>query len=210
MSSATTSPWILFITGPGGADRRPATSLFRIRDCLVTDVVKSLFLIRHTETFFNLEDRIGGNPDLTPRGRAQADALGRFFRNKKISYIFTSELNRTIQTAGAIKALQDDCTIVRLKEFNEIYAGICEDMTYDEIQRYKPDIHSARKADKYNYTYPGGEGYATMKERIKIGIKKAFYLNQRPDNIMISGHRAVNRMILSTFLYRREEDVPYI
>ena len=182
----------------------------RIRDCLVTDVVKSLFLIRHTETFFNVEDRIGGDSDLTPRGREQANALGRFFKNKKISYIFTSEKKRTIQTAKAIKTLQHDCTIVPLKEFNEIHAGICEGMTYDEIQRFKPDIHSARKADKYDYIYPGGEGYATMKERIKIGIKKAFYLNQRTDNIMIIGHRAVNRMILSHFLYRREEDVPYI
>ena len=182
----------------------------RIRDCLVTDVVKSLFLIRHTETFFNVEDRIGGNPDLTPKGLGQAAALGRFFQNKRISYIFTSELKRTIQTAQAIRALQNDCTIVQLREFNEIHAGICEGMTYDEIQRFKPDIHSARKADKYSYTYPGGEGYATMKERIKIGIKKAFYLNQRPDNIMIIGHRAVNRMILSHFLYRRQEDVPYI
>ncbi len=182
----------------------------RIRDCLVTDVVKSLFLIRHTESMFNIEDRIGGDPDLTAKGRSQAQALGRFFRKKKIAYIFTSEKRRTIQTAQPIKELQQDCTIVPLREFNEIDAGICEGMTYDEIQRLKPDIHSARKANKYNYSYPGGEGYASMKERIKIGIKKAFFLNQRPDNIMIIGHRAVNRMILSHFLYRREDDVPYI
>jgi len=182
----------------------------RIRDCLVTDVVKSLFLIRHTESEFNVEDRIGGDPDLTHRGITQAQALGRFFQKKKIAYIFTSEKKRTIQTAHYIQALQEDCTIVPLKEFNEIDAGICEGMTYDEIQRLKPDVYAARKADKYNYTYPLGEGYATMKERIKIGIKKAFFLNQKPDNIMIVGHRAVNRMILSHFLYRREEDVPYI
>lgn len=182
----------------------------RIRDCLVTDVVKSLFLIRHTESMFNIEDRIGGDPDLTIRGTAQAEALGKFFQKKRISFIFTSEKKRTVQTAEPIKALQHDCTIVQLKEFNEIDAGICEGLTYDEIQRLKPDIHSARKANKYNYSYPGGEGYASMKERIKIGIKKAFFLNQRPDNIMIIGHRAVNRMILSHFLYRREEDVPYI
>jgi len=182
----------------------------RIRDCLVTDVVKSLYLIRHTESMYNVEDRIGGDPDLTERGREQARALGRFFRKKRLAYIFTSEKKRTIQTAEAIRAEQEDCEIVPLREFNEINAGICEGMTYDEIQRFKPDIHSARKANKYTYAYPGGEGYATMKERIKIGIKKAFFLNQKPDNIMIIGHRAVNRMILSHFLYRREDDVPYI
>lgn len=182
----------------------------RIRDCLVTDVVKSLFLIRHTETFFNVDDRIGGDTDLTPKGMEQADALGQFFHRKKIAYIFTSEKKRTIQTAQAIRKLQRDCTIVPLKEFNEINAGICEGMSYDEIQRTMPEIYSARKRDKYNYVYTGGEGYNTMKERIKIGVKKAFFLNRKTDNIMIIGHRAVNRMILSHFLYRREEDVPYI
>lgn len=182
----------------------------RIRDCLVTDVVKGLFLVRHTETFYNVEDRIGGDADLTPKGMDQARALGRFFKRKKISYIFTSEKNRTIQTARMIQDLQSDCTIVPLKEFNEINSGICEGMSYDEIQKTMPEVYTARKADKYNYVYPGGEGYNSMKERIKIGIKKAFFLNRKTDNIMIVGHRAVNRMILSHFLYRREEDVPYI
>jgi broad specificity phosphatase PhoE len=182
----------------------------RIRDCLVTDVVKSLYLIRHTETYYNVDDRIGGNAELTPKGLKQAEALARFFQRKRISYIFTSEKIRTIQTAQAIQRLQNDCTIVNLKEFNEIDSGVCEGMSYDEIQRNMPEVYSARKADKYNYEYPGGEGYNSMKERIKIGIKKAFYLNMKPDNIMIVGHRAVNRMILSHFLYRRQEDVPYI
>jgi broad specificity phosphatase PhoE len=49
-----------------------------------------------------------------------------------------------------------------------------------------------------------------MKARITQGIKKAFFLNRRANNIMIVGHQAVNRMILSHFLYRREDDVPYI
>ncbi|HHO75743.1 MAG TPA: 6-phosphofructokinase [Deltaproteobacteria bacterium] len=189
-------------------DQMPLYS--RIRDCLVTDVVKGLFLLRHTESFYNVEDRIGGDAGLTPKGQEQASALGRFFRKKKISYIFTSEKKRTIQTAQMIKSRQDDCTIVPLEEFNEIFSGICEGMSYDEIQKTMPDVYSDRKADKYNYVYPEGEGYITMKERIKIGIKKAFFLNRKTDNIMIIGHRAVNRMILSHFLYRREEDVPYI
>ena len=49
-----------------------------------------------------------------------------------------------------------------------------------------------------------------MKPRIYNGIKKALYLSGTSTNIMIVGHQAVNRMILSHFLYRRQEDVPYI
>jgi broad specificity phosphatase PhoE/predicted kinase len=182
----------------------------RIRDCLVTDSVKSLFLIRHGETHFNLQDRIGGDSDLTKGGAVQAKALGKYFERSRLPVIFTSEKKRTIQTAQPIKALQKNCVIIPLREFNEIDSGTCECMSYDEIREKMPDVYLARKRDKYNYIYPKGEGYVTMKQRIDRGIKKALYLSSNSDNIMIIGHRAVNRMILSHFLYRRPDDVPYI
>ncbi|HIC86030.1 MAG TPA: 6-phosphofructokinase [Desulfobacterales bacterium] len=181
-----------------------------IRDFLVTDTIKNLFLIRHGETTFNLEDRIGGDSSLTAKGRAQAEALARYFSRKKIPVIFTSKKKRTIETAQPIAARQENCVIISLEEFNEIYSGVCECMTYEEIREKMPEVYYARRKDKYNYVYPGGEGYVTMKERIDRGIKKALYLTGGSDNIMIIGHRAVNRMILSHFLYRRTEDVPYI
>ena len=182
----------------------------RLRDYIVTDEVKNLFLIRHTQTQYNVVNRIGGNSPLTKKGRAQAVALALFFKKKKISYIFTSEKTRTMDTARAICEMQDNCRIISLKEFNEINAGICERMTYEDIERKLPRVFEKRGADKYHYVYPDGESYETMKPRITQGIKKAFFLNRRANNIMIVGHQAVNRMILSHFLYRREDDVPYI
>lgn len=182
----------------------------RIRDCLVTDSVRNLFLIRHGETYFNLEDRIGGDSSLTKNGILQAKALAAYFERKKIPTIFTSEKKRTLQTAEPIKARQKNCVIMPLPEFNEIDSGVCECMSYDEIREKRPDVSRARKRDKYNYIYPEGEGYISMRERIDRGIKKTLYLSSNSDNIMIIGHRAVNRMILSHFLYRRPEDVPYI
>ena len=73
-----------------------------------------------------------------------------------------------------------------------------------------PEVARGRAADKYRYVYPGGEGYATMAERVVRGLKKVFYLGNYDENIMIVGHRAVNRMILSRFLSRQEEEIPYI
>jgi broad specificity phosphatase PhoE len=106
--------------------------------------------------------------------------------------------------------MQADCKIISIKEFDEIDAGICEEMSYREIEERRANIFHGREADKYHYVYPRGESYETMKPRIEAGIKKAFFLNRHADNIMIIGHQAVNRMILSHFLYRREIDVPYI
>jgi broad specificity phosphatase PhoE/predicted kinase len=181
-----------------------------IRDLLVADTVKNLFLIRHGETYFNLQNRIGGNSGLTENGKVQARALARHFRNRKIPVIFTSGKKRTVQTAFPIMREQPNCTIIPLKEFDEIDSGACEQMSYGEIRETMPQVYAARKRNKYNYIYPRGEGYVSMKERVDKGIKKALYLSSNPQNIMIVGHRAVNRMILSHFLYRREEDVPYI
>jgi broad specificity phosphatase PhoE len=182
----------------------------RLRDYLVTDEVKNLFLVRHTETEYNVANRIGGDSSLTKKGEEQAVALGQFFKKKKISYIFTSKKQRTIDTARVISSMQDDCRIISLQEFDEINAGICERMTYENIEKKMPHVFKKRGVDKYHYVYPEGESYATMKPRIIQGIKKAFFLNRRANNIMIVGHQAVNRMILSHFLYRREDDVPYI
>lgn len=182
----------------------------QIRDFLLTDMVRNLYLIRHGETYFNLENRIGGDSDLTDNGRSQAQALARYFRSKRIPLIFTSNKLRTIQTAEAIRNMQEECTIIPLPEFNEIDSGICESMSYEEIKQGMPQVYRGRKKDKYNYVYPKGEGYVSMETRIDRGIKKALYLSRPSDNIMIIGHRAVNRMILSHFLFRRREDVPYI
>ncbi len=182
----------------------------QVRDFLVTDRLKHLHLVRHGETYFNLEDRIGGDSELTENGRLQAEALAEYFSRKEIPVIFTSAKKRAVQTAEPIKRLQKNCTIIPLDEFNEIDSGVCECMSYDEIRREMPDVYFARKIDKYNYIYPEGEGYVTMKERIDLGINKVLYLSDTSRNIMIIGHRAANRMILSHFLFRKEEDVPYI
>lgn len=106
----------------------------QIRDLLITDTVRHLYLIRHGETYFNLENRIGGDSSLTENGRLQAEALAKYFSKRDIPLIFTSEKKRTIQTAESIKALQKNCTIIPLAEFNEINSGICESMSYEEIR----------------------------------------------------------------------------
>jgi len=182
----------------------------RLRDIITTRIVKNLYLVRHGETCFNLDDRIGGDSDLTDKGRAQALSLADYFATVRIPIIFTSKHKRTLQTAAPIAAHQEHCSIIALPEFNEIHAGICDGMTYQEIRKSMPEVATARNRNKYGYVYPGGEGYVSMEERVHRGLRKVFYLNNYDDNIMIVGHRAVNRMILSDFVFRPKEEVPYI
>lgn len=181
-----------------------------IRDILVSDWIRNLYLIRHGQTMYNLEGRIGGDSDLTQQGLEQAEALGRHFRGFSIPYIFTSTRKRSHQTAAPIFKGQDHCTVTALSEFDEINAGICEHMRYEEIKRTWPNEYRRRQKDKYHYIYPEGEGYISMKERVDKGLRKALFLSGNAEALMIVGHQAINRMILSYFLFRRTEDVPFI
>ncbi len=183
----------------------------QIRDIILTTTVSNLYLVRHGQTHDNLVNRIGGDARLTPHGIGQAKSMAEAFQSITTPYIFCGPKIRTIQTAQIIRKRQGlDCGVVPLPEFSEIDAGICEGMSYQEIKRDKPDIYQARIQDKYYYVYPEGEGYVTMKDRINRGIKKALFLSAMAEHIIIVGHQAANRMILSHFLYRREQDVPYI
>ncbi|MGM5482068.1 MAG: bifunctional nucleoside/nucleotide kinase/histidine phosphatase family protein [Nanobdellota archaeon] len=180
-----------------------------LRDLFVSDCVKNLFLIRHGETKYNSQNRIGGDSDLTDKGKLQAEKISEYFSSIQVPYIFTSFKKRAESASRIIKQKQKSCKIINFDEFNEINAGICENMTYEEIMRDMPEIFEARKADKYNYVYPEGESYRIMYDRVKRGIKRAIFLAGNSSTFMIVGHRAVNRIILSYFLYRRKEDIPY-
>jgi broad specificity phosphatase PhoE/predicted kinase len=183
----------------------------QLRDLLVTDYVKNLFLVRHGQTTDNTVERIGGDAPLTDKGQEQASRLSNSFKSIRLPYIFCSRKQRTWQTAKPICDMQSSgCTLIQLEEFNEIDAGVCEEMTYEEIKTQMPHVYYERLMDKYNYVYPQGEGYVSMRTRIDRGVKKALFLSGNADHIVIVGHRAVNRMILAHFLYRRIEDVPYI
>lgn len=182
----------------------------QIRDILVSDWVRNLYLVRHSESEYNIEGRIGGDAPLTDRGRMQATALARHFSGVNIPYVFTSTHLRSAQTAAAVLEGHPGCVCITLPEFDEINAGICDGLTYDDIRRRMPEEYAERSRDKYHYIYPGGEGYVTLKPRVAHGFRKALFLSGAAPGILLIGHQAINRMILSLFMYRRDDSVPYI
>lgn len=115
---------------------------------------RSIYLTRHGESVYNLMGRIGGDSDLSERGVQYAHALGQYITDQKIPSlrVWTSQLKRTIQTAEPINASQE-----RWKALDEINAGICEEMTYEEIQEKFPKEFALRDQDKFHYRYPKGE-----------------------------------------------------
>lgn len=116
--------------------------------------------------------------------------------------IWTSTLRRTIQTAAALPHHSRRS----LKALDELDAGVCDGLTYDQISSQYPEDYAARDADKFNYRYRGGESYADLVHRLEPVIMEL----ERVENILIVSHQAIIRVILAYFLDKPAEEMPYI
>jgi len=164
---------------------------------------RTIYLTRHGESLMNLEGRIGGNSDLSVRGLEYSKALHRFIEAQEIPNlrVWTSWMKRTIQTAKYIDAPQE-----RWKALNEINAGICEEMTYEEIQATYPAEFANRDDDKFHYRYPRGESYEDLVGRLEPVIMEL----ERQKNVLVICHQAVMRCLLSYFLDKTASELPYL
>ncbi|KAI8818889.1 6-phosphofructo-2-kinase-domain-containing protein [Fimicolochytrium jonesii] len=111
--------------------------------------------------------------------------------------IWTSTLRRTFETVEWFD--DEEYNIKRIKFLNEIYAGICEDLTYLQIEEIYPDEYRARQKAKlvYRYPGPGGESYVDVIERLRPIIIE---LERMQTNVMIVTHQVVLRTLLSYFV----------
>ena len=86
----------------------------------------TLYLVRHGQTEFNVQKRVQGMADsaLTPKGIADAKALGQGFKTKNIHFdaAFASDLTRAVDTAHFVLSGLDEpipvTTLMGVREEN--------------------------------------------------------------------------------------------
>ena len=180
-----------------------------IRELLVSTWVRDLYLVRHGQTEFNREGRIGGDPFLSAKGRGQAERLGRTMEDVRLDYIFTSTRQRSHETASYVIKTHPNAKVRALSEFDELSAGICENLRYEDIRRDMPEVTKGRNKDKFNFCYPKGESYAMLMHRVLRGLRRALFISGGAPTLIV-GHQAINRIVLALFLHQRTEDIPYM
>ncbi|XP_057895566.1 6-phosphofructo-2-kinase/fructose-2,6-bisphosphatase 2 isoform X1 [Melospiza melodia melodia] len=164
---------------------------------------RTIYLCRHGESEYNLLGRIGGDSGLSPRGKQFSHALKKFIEEQEIVdlKVWTSQLKRTIQTAECLGVLYEQWKIL-----NEIDAGVCEEMTYAEIEAKYPEEFAMRDQEKYLYRYPGGESYQDLVQRLEPVIMEL----ERQGNVLVISHQAVMRCLLAYFLDKSADELPYL
>lgn len=165
---------------------------------------RNIFFSRHGESQFNVEGKIGGDSDLSERGWAYARALPKLIREHVGDAPLTvwhSSLRRTGQTASML-----DYPKLVWNSLDELDAGVCDSMTYEEIAKYYPEDYASRDEDKFNYRYRGGESYRDVLVRLEPVIMEL----ERQDNILIIGHQAIIRALYAYFHGYDQNELPYI
>lgn len=133
---------------------------------------KTLYLIRHGETLFNVQHKIQGWCDspLTKRGREQARAVGNYLKAHNITFdhVYCSTSERCVDTVELIS----DMHYVRCKGLKEMNYGTLEGETEDK--------GSNDPVECLTYYLPyGGESSDTTKERM---VKTLTSLMEKEDH----------------------------
>ncbi|CAB3253164.1 unnamed protein product [Arctia plantaginis] len=165
---------------------------------------QTLYFTRHGESEYNVLGRIGGDASLSPRGALYAQALANYINAlgcRDHVTVWTSERRRTKQTATDIRAPK---RVVRA--LNELDAGICEGLTYEEMQERFPQEFAWRDQDKLRYRYPWGESYIDIMTRLRPALSAL----EDDHNVVVVGHQAVLRCMLGYFLDTKLDELPYM
>ncbi|CAR29840.1 ZYRO0G18216p [Zygosaccharomyces rouxii] len=165
---------------------------------------RCIWLSRHGESLYNVEKKIGGDSWLSERGFRYSYKLPDLVKQSAGDAdltVWTSTLIRTQQTAQELPYKQ-----LHWKALDELDAGVCDGMTYEEIEEKYPGDFKARDENKYEYRYPGGESYRDVVIRLEPIIMEL----ERQENILIVTHQAVLRCIYAYFMNVPQEESPWM
>ena len=130
-----------------------------------------VYLIRHAEAEGNLFRRAQGhwNGKVTARGYKQIDALAERFRGEKIDAVYSSDLDRTVATAGALLRGRK-LTLVTTPRLREINMGVWEGEPWGNITYKWPEQMYLFNNEPEKWSVPGGEGFYEVQKRMTEGI----------------------------------------
>ncbi|XP_022729168.1 6-phosphofructo-2-kinase/fructose-2,6-bisphosphatase-like isoform X2 [Durio zibethinus] len=168
---------------------------------------RPIFLTRHGESCDNVRGRIGGDSVLSDTGEIYAKKLANFvekrLKSERAASIWTSTLQRTILTASPIVGFPK----IQWRALDEINAGVCDGMTYEEIKKNMPEEFESRQKDKLRYRYPRGESYLDVIQRLEPVIIE---LERQRAPVVVIAHQAVLRALYAYFADRPLKEIPHI
>ncbi len=163
-------------------------------------MITRLYLVRHGATPLTMEDRFSGaeNVDLSEEGRRQVLHLAVRLADDKITAIYASPLDRTMDTAR-ILARPHKLNPVSKDGLREISHGHWEGLSRKEVEKQFPDEYTAWETDPFTFAPEGGESGISVLARA-LPVIREIVVDHPGQNVLIVSHKATLRLILSSLL----------
>jgi probable phosphoglycerate mutase len=157
-------------------------------------------LIRHGETAWNKEERFRGrkNIALNDSGILQAKMAAEFLSRYKIDLIYSSPMQRALQTAVEIRRGRD--IEINIDEgIADMDFGQWEGMKVSEVKEKYPELFAIWLSAPHQCQIPGGENFQMVLERSLKTVDKIRELMD-VETVLIVTHRVVTMLLLCYYL----------
>jgi broad specificity phosphatase PhoE len=168
--------------------------------------MRTLYLIRHGQTQSgNDGHRCISETDalLDEMGLYQAERLHKWVQTIQLTAIFSSPLQRCIQTAEIMADRRIPATVCG--QLREMCVGAWENLTFDEIRIQHPEEYASRGRHPGTVPPPGGESFAHAGARL-IDSMKSLMADTQGD-IAIIAHGGINRGALCQLMGMHPDEV---
>ena len=169
------------------------------------DKVLKLYIVRHGETEWNVIKRFQGqlNTPLTEKGMEKLRKTGKKLENVLFDEVYTSELGRTVASAEIILNenngyKNNKLELQKLAELNEVYFGVWQGLTYEEVFLKYPEEGNNYFYNVKNYKAENveAEKLEDALERFLKGINKILDSHES-GNILVVTHGTVFEMFMN-------------
>ena len=93
------------------------------------------------------------------------------------------------------------------RNLDELYAGVCDGMTYKEIEEIYPIEFARRQDDKLSYRYPRGESYMDVTLRLEPLAQE---MERTREPVLVVGHQGILRILYAYFMGLDRKEAPYV
>ena len=150
-----------------------------------------IIIVRHGQTEWNIKGIPQGYLDspLTPRGLAQAKALGQRLARENFTALYSSDLGRAVQTAVEISNVTGHGIITDAR-LRERHLGIFQGLNGEEIVAKYPEERRLMRSQGPGYVIPGGESMVQQVER-NIACLNELAARHEGEQIVVVTHGGV-------------------
>ena len=160
----------------------------------------TLLLIRHGENDYVKKNKLPGllpGIHLNVRGREQAAELARTLGHLPITAIYSSPLERAVETATPL-AEAKGLEIKLVPEIVDVRPGQWTGRSWKALQRTK--VWKVIQETPSQFRFPGGESFAEAQERVVAALESIVAAHAKEDMVAVIFHADPIRLAVAHYL----------